>query len=343
MPSAIALRALALSFLMVAPRLAHAQAVTLKFGFPAPAVSYVNTEGMTPWINDVEKASDGTLKIQLIAGPTLGTFDNIYERTVANVAQISFGTFGAYASVFVRTQVSDLPFLNDDTRRSSVALWRLYAKGLTASDFDQVKLFGLTAWPGAEVQTKAKKVMTLEDMKGLKLRAQGKWQAATVTAFGATPVSVPVDEVYQALDRGVIDGTWSSLVLTGQFRVDEIAHYFLEAPLNGGGGMLIMKKEAFDALPAAAKAAMEKHSGEAMSRALGKSNDGEVVRVRAQLAALAAQGKIDKPYALSPEEFARWKKAAEPVADAWAKAVPNGPAILAAFRAETAALTAQTK
>jgi TRAP-type transport system periplasmic protein len=106
---------------------------------------------------------------------------------------------------------------------------------------------------------------------------------------------------------------------------------------------VIMKKESYDALPAAAKAAFEKHSGEVMSRALGKSNDGEVVRVRAQLAALAAKGKIEAPYSLSPEESARWKKAAEPVAEAWAKAVPNGPEILAAFRAETARLAAETK
>jgi TRAP-type C4-dicarboxylate transport system substrate-binding protein len=107
--------------------------------------------------------------------------------------------------------------------------------------------------------------------------------------------------------------------------------------------MLIMKKEAFDALPAAAKAAMEKNAGEIMSRALGKSNDGEVVRVRTQLAALAKQGKIDAPYTLSPEESARWKKAAEPVADAWAEAVPNGPAILAGFREETTKLAAEAK
>ena len=265
------------------------------------------------------------------------------DFVLTGAADIGWALLGSVPGKFVKASVVELPFGYDTGEIGATALYRLYAKGLIASDFDQVKLFGLTAWPGAEVQTKSKKVMTLADMKGLKLRAQGKWQAATVSAFGATPVNVPVDEVYQALDRGVIDGTWSSLVLTGQFRVDEIAHYFLEAPLNGGGGMLIMKKETYDALPVAAKAAFEKHSGEVLSRALGKSNDGEVVRVRGQLAALAAQGKIEKPYSLGPEEYARWKKAAEPVADQWAQAVPNGPAILAGWRAETAALAAETK
>ena len=172
----------------------------------------------------------------------------------------------------------------------------------------------------------------------MKLRATGRWQATTITAFGATPVSIPVDEVYQSLDRGVIDGLWASLVLTREFRVDEIARYYLEAPLNGGSGMLIMKRESFEKLPAEAKAAFEKNSGEVLSRALGRSNDGEVGRVEALLAERAKLGKIERPYVLAPDEFERWRKAAEPVAEAWAKGVPNGPAILAAFRAETAAV-----
>jgi TRAP-type C4-dicarboxylate transport system substrate-binding protein len=91
------------------PRARAAEPAALKFGFPAPATSYVNIEGMTPWIDAVERASGGTLKIKLFAGPTLGTFRNIYERTLANVAQIAFSTLGALAGQFPRTQVAGLP------------------------------------------------------------------------------------------------------------------------------------------------------------------------------------------------------------------------------------------
>ena len=322
---------------------AGAQPIEMKLATFGPPQSYFYKDVLIPWMNAVNQDSNGTVDIKYFGGGVLGNAGNMVDSVLTGAADIGWALLGSVPGKFVKASVVELPFGYDTGEIGATALYRFYAKGLITSDFDQLKLFGLTAWPGAEVQTKSKKVMTLADMKGLKLRAQGKWQAATVSAFGATPVNVPVDEVYQAMDRGVIDGTWSSLVLTGQFRVDEIAHYFLEAPLNGGGGMLIMKKETYDALPAAAKAAFEKHSGEVLSRALGKSNDGEVVRVRGQLAALAAQGKIEKPYTLAPDEYARWKKAAEPVADQWAQAVPNGPAILAGWRAETAALAAETK
>ncbi|HLI20206.1 MAG TPA: hypothetical protein VKV32_03750, partial [Stellaceae bacterium] len=205
MPSAFGRRAFALSLLIAAPSFAHAQAVTLKFGFPAPAVSYVNTDGMTPWINDVEKASDGTLKIQLIAGPTLGTFDNIYERTVANVAQISFGTFGSYASVFVRTQVSDLPFLNSDTRRSSVALWRLYAKGLLNPEYEQVKALALFTFPGSILNSN-KPIKTLDDVKGMKLAASSRNLGEIAIEMGGAPITLNPSELYEAMNRHVVAG-----------------------------------------------------------------------------------------------------------------------------------------
>jgi TRAP-type C4-dicarboxylate transport system substrate-binding protein len=102
--------------------------------------------------------------------------------------------------------------------------------------------------------------------------------------------------------------------------------------------MLIMSKERFDKLPAQAKAAFEKNSGEALSRALGQSNDREVARVKDLLADLAKQGKIAPVYSLSDTELGRWKAAVEPVAKAWAQRVPNGAAILESVRAETAAL-----
>jgi len=323
--------------------IANAEPVQLKLATFGPPQSYFYAEVLIPWMEAVNRDSNGAVNIKYFGGGVLGNAGNMYDAVLTGAADIGWALPGTVPGKFVKTSVVELPFGYDSGEIGAVALWRLYQKGLTASDFDEVKLFALTAWPGADVQTKSKKVERLEDLKGLKIRATGRWQAATVSAFGATPVSVPVDEVYQSLDRGVIDGVWASLVLTREFRVDEIARYFLEAPLNGGSGMLIMKRESYDKLPAAAKAAFEKHSGEAMSRALGKSNDGEVRRVEALLADLAKEGKIDAPYTLAPEEFARWRKAAEPVADAWAKAVPNGPAILAAFRAETAALKSEAQ
>ena len=323
--------------------LAVAQTLQLKLATFGSPQAYFYAEVLIPWMEAVNRDSNGTVNIKYFGGGVLGNAGNMYDSVLTGAADIGWALLGSVQGKFVTSSVIELPFGYEKGEIGAVALWRLYAKGLIAGDFDEIKLFGLTAWPTAAVQTKSKKIQTLEDLKGVKLRVSGKWQAATVSAFHATPVNIPVDEVYQAIDKGVIDGAWTSLVATSQFRLDEIAKHFLDAPLNGGGGLLFMKKETYEKLPEAAKAAFEKNSGEALSRALGRSNDGEVVRVKAALNALASQGKIEAPYSLSPEEFARWRAAAEPVADAWAKSVPNGPAILDAYRAETSALQSAAK
>ena len=325
-------------YLWLAAGIANAEPVPLNLATFGPPQSYFYVEVLIPWMQAVNRDAQGAVDIKYVGGGVLGNAGNMYDSVLNGAADIGWALPGVMPGKFVKTSVVELPFGYDTGEIGSVALWRIFAKGLIAGDYNEVKLFGLTAWPGADIQMKSKKIERIEDLKGLKIRATGRWQAATVTAFGGTPVSIPVDELYQSLDRGVIDGLWASLVLTREFRVDEIARYFLEAPLNGGSGMLIMKRERFDKLPDAAKAAFEKHSGEALSRALGRSNDSEMRRVEALLADRAKQGKIDPPYRLSAAESERWRKTAEPVAEAWAKSVPDGQAILAGFRAETAAL-----
>ncbi len=322
---------------------ANAQPIALKMATVGPPNSYFYTEVVIPWMEAINRDSQGTVSIRHFGGGVLANAGNMYDSVLNGAADIGWVLLGSVQGKLVKSSVVELPFGYEKGEVGAVALWRLYEKGLIASDFEDVKVFGFTAWPTAAIQTKSKKIQTLEDLKGVKLRVSGRWQAATVSAFSATPVSVPVDETYQAIDKGVIDGAWTSLVATRQFRLEEVAKHFLDAPLNGGGGMLVMKRETFDKLPAAAKAAFEKHSGEQLSRALGISNDGEVVRVKTMLNNLASQGKVNAPYSLSPEEFQRWRKAADTVAVAWIPSVPNGAVILDAYRAETSALTATAK
>ena len=314
------------------------QPLQLKMATVGPPNAYFYTEVLIPWMEAVNRDSQGTLNIRHFGGGVLANAGNMYDSVLNGAADLGWVLLGSGQGKLVKSSVVELPFGYEKGEAGATALWRLYEKGVIASDFDNLKVFGFTAWPTAAIQTKSKKIQTLEDMKGVKLRVSGRWQAATVSAFAATPVSLPVDETYQAIDKSVIDGAWTSLVATRQFRLEEITKYFLDAPLNGGGGMIVMKRETYDKRPPAAKAAFEKRSGETLSRALGKSNDGEVVRVKTMLNNLASQGKLNAPYSLSATEFERWKKAAGTVTAAWVPTVPDGAAVLDAYRAEVSTL-----
>jgi TRAP-type C4-dicarboxylate transport system substrate-binding protein len=321
--------ALALSLLFAAPALARAEPVTLKFGFPAPPTSYVNTEAMTPWINDVEKASGGTHNIKLFAGPVLGNFSNIYDRTVSNVAQISFGTFGAYASVFVRTQVSDLPFVNDDTRQSSVALWRLYAKGLLNPEYEKVKVLALFTFPGSILKTN-KPIKTLDEVKGMKLAASSRTLGEIAIEMGAAPITLTPSDLYEAQNRRVVDGILVGWTAVKTFKLDDVTKDHLQLPLGEAPAFVFMNKSAYDELPAQAKAAIDKYSGESFSDRLGLANERANREEANHVASLAGQS-VTK---LAADQYPLWEKRIRPVIDQWVKATPDGQKVLAAFRDE---------
>ena len=88
-----------------------------------------------------------------------------------------------------------------------------------------------------------------------------------------------------------------------------------------------MNKARYDGLPAQAKAAFEKHSGEPVSRALGKSNDAEAKRGWDFLEEQIKLGKNAPVKPLPPAEVARWQKAIRPIVDDWIGRTPNGKAV----------------
>ena len=136
----------------VALNVKAADTVSLKLASPAPPMSQINTWGLTPWINEVQKAAGGSLDIKLFPGPALGNFNNIMDRTINGVVDISFGVLGPYGGQFTRTEVSALPFLSDSDVEESVALWRLLKAGLISMEYERVHPLALFTFPGSGFQ-----------------------------------------------------------------------------------------------------------------------------------------------------------------------------------------------
>lgn len=319
---------------------AKAEPMQLRLATFGPPTSYFYVDIVLPWAEAVSKDSQGTIEIKHFGGSVLGNAGNMIDTVTTGAADIGWALQGTQPNKFTKSGVVDLPFSYETGEEGAVALWRSFASGLVASDYDGVKLFGVTTWPGGVIATRQKVITKMEDIKGQKLSVSGKLRADVVSALGGTPVNIPVDEVYQSLDKGVIDGFLGSITAVRQFRYHEVAKNWVASSLAGASAMLIMNKEKFAGLPPAAKAAFEKHSGEALSRALGKANDGEVKRAVAFLAEQAAAGKVTPVRTLPGPEQARLVKAVQPVIDDWVKRTANGKAVYDGYMAELAKVRA---
>jgi TRAP-type C4-dicarboxylate transport system substrate-binding protein len=308
-----------------------AEPLALKLGTWGPPTSFFYVDVIDPWIERVNRDSQGTLAIKHYGASVLADQRRMYDAVKNNIATIGWVTPGTAPGRFVKTTIIELPFGVESGEAASVVYWRLFESGLIADEYNDVKLLGTSIFPGASLMTRRKKVATLEDLGGLKFRISGGLQGSTIKALGGTPVSLPVDELYQALDKGIVDGFAASLTAYRPFRLGEVTRYHVDVNLNAGSSVLMMNKEAFDKLPAAAKAAIDKHSGEALSGELGRSNDREVIRAREDLQKRAADGKTDT-YKLGPAEEQRWRDRTKAVVEEWTKTTPDGPRVYEGYR-----------
>lgn len=306
---------------------------TLKFATSVPIENPTIKNVFGPWAEGVNKDSAGEFQIKLY-GVSLATGRNVWERTLNGVADIGWGVSGAVGLPFPKTYVSSLPLLVEDGEAgaASVALWRLYERGLIADEYKDAKLLGLVALPvqGLSLKTPIKK---LADVKGLKVRAADKQTADIVGALGGAPVSIPATEVYQGLSRGVVDASIANWIMMGAFRLSEVTTDSVgDLPLGSPPGFMIMNKRSWDRLSEKAKAVLEKHSGAVLSRHMGAGLEGMANFLRSNIKKDGNHRFID----LDSEEEAKWRAALQEVIESWARETPNGKQILTAFREELA-------
>jgi TRAP-type C4-dicarboxylate transport system substrate-binding protein len=310
----------------------NAEPILLKLNSPAPPWSFVNKEVLGPWAEAVTAASDGTLQVQTFYGGTLGNFGNTYDRVVDQVVDVGFILFAFASGKFKQQDVAALPFEAETSILSSVALWNIYEKGITAKEFDAVKPLGLWTFPNAAIHSR-EPIRSLDDFKGKKLIASNAIAAKMIPLLGATPISFRPDEAYTALQRGTTDGALMPFTGMETFKLYEVTKYHLDAALGGDAAMVFINRKRYDALPAKAKEAIDKNSYLPLARKLGEKTQEQWEKSRNLVK--------DSVVTLAPEQEAEWRKRLAPIAAEWAQGVPDGAKVLEAYRAAVAAQRAQ--
>lgn len=325
--------------LLVATLLAgvgNAQAVEpmqLKFAFPPPPTSWINTFGIAGWSRDVAAASGGQIEIKVFAGGAVANHRNVYDRVLNEVIDIGYGPFGEINDQFRRTEVSALPFEVQNANEASIALWRLIENGTIAEEYARIKPITVFTLAPSTLHTKMP-VTKMDDLKGAKLAASSRFNSSYATLLGATPITITNVETYAAIDRGMVAGNFMSVSGLMVFKLQEVAKYHLEVPFGASCAGFFMNKDVFARLPEAARRAIDTTSGQKLADTLGRYAD----RQGAEDHATLASGPGQQFTKLDPAEAARWKARLAPFVEEWVKSTPDGEKVLAAFRAEIAKL-----
>jgi len=322
--------AAALAVAAVLPLAANAaEPIQLRLASTTVPASKVNVWGLAPWSEDVKKASGDAVEIKLYFNNSIANPENVYDRTLQGVADISFGIMGPFYDIFPRTMVAGLPFEAQNDTETSIALSRLFERRLISEEFSKVKVLSLFTFAPSAVNSN-KDIKTADDVKGMKIAASGRIVGEVVTAIGGVPITMGPPDFYQAMQRGTVQGIMVGWPAIMSFKLDEVTNHHLETQSGQFPAFVFMNKEAFAKLPAAGQKAIDQLSGPVFYKRMGEVTDRQEAEGR-DLTKVKPGQTITR---LAGAEEARWKKLALPVTENWAKSTPNGPAILAAFREE---------
>ncbi len=292
--------------------LAADKPIALKFAYWMPTKHTLHRV-FEAYAKEVEALTDGRVKITLYPGGALGKPPQQWDMALGGITDITFFMPGYTAGRFPRSTVFDLPLLLGGSSEVNTAIASGVYEQYIAPDYKDAKMMFFFVSEPFTLHTSKKKVGSMADAKGLKVRSSGAVQSATVKTLGGSPVTKPITEVYTSMEKGVIDGVFTAFTAMVSFRIYDVSKYSINAGLTATPMAVAMNQKKWNSLPKDIQAIMEKINSR---YALESAREYDKDRVKA-----IAKGKSlgKEIYPLSAAEQKKWEQAFAPIYDKWVK------------------------
>ena len=262
---------------------------------------------------EINKRTNGRVELSFYPGGILLTAPKMFAGVTQGIADIGFSHVAYTRGRFPVTELFELPLGFPSSFVAGQAYNDFY-EHFKPAEWNGVHVFHFYTTAPALVQTTSKPIRTLEDLKGVKIRATGQ-SSEVVKALGGTPVPVEMPDLYESLRRGVIDGATLDLSPLKYYKFADVMKYVTTSWRVGTMYIFycVMNTNKWNSLPPDIKkiftdAASELREKQVVlwdqigmeGRDYFKSQGGQIV-------------------SLSDAETARWVKAVEPVIAAYKK------------------------
>src|SRR5215472_10221076 len=249
----------------------HAMAADSKTMFKASDVhpeGYPTVQAVENMGEKLQEATGGRLAIQMYASMQLGSEKEVIEQTQVGAVQLARVSVGTLGPVVDDLNVLNLPFLFRNTEHMEKVIDGPVGQELLdkVTSNSNTRLVGL-AWMDAGARNlydTKRPIKNIDDLKGLKMRVIGNPMFVDMmNALGGNGVAMGYDQVFSALQTGVIDGAENnppSFVFDNHYQVAKF--YTLTEHLIVPE-ILVFSKKAWDALGNDDRALLTKYGREA--------------------------------------------------------------------------------
>jgi len=307
--------------------IAATAAAQTKWDMPTPyAATNFHTENVMQFAADVDKATNGKLKITVHANASLFKAPEIKRAVQGGQAQMGEILLSNYSNEWALFGADGIPFLAD-SYDAAMKLYKAQRPLMEKKLAEQgMLLLYAVAWPPQGIYVK-KPINSAADLKGVKWRAYNPATARIAELVGAQPVTVQAAELSQAMATGVVESYMSSGSTGYDTKTYEHIKYFYDTQAWLPKNAVLVNKAAFDALDKPVQQALLKAGADAEARgwALSKTKNTEYLDLLKKngmtIATPSAQLKADM------------KKVGDTMLQEWLqKAGPEGQAIVDAYR-----------
>lgn len=294
----------------LAPTPASADSITLNYANFPPAPTFPCVQ-MERWADEVEKRTNGKVTVKTFPGGTLLGAKNMMDGVIVGQADIGCLCMAYQPGRFIVTNATSLPLGIPNARVGSLALWDLYEK-YQPEAFSKVKVLAMFTTAPANIMSR-EPIRTLDDIRGVDLRASGG-AAQILKAWGANQVGMPMSDTPEALQKGVVDGLFSSLEVMKDFKYAELCRYATMTQTVIYPFSVVMNMKTWNGLPDDVKKVFDDLRLE-QTEWTGAYMDDHV-----QESIAWSEETYDVEFIeLSAEEKAKWNAKLEPITNAWIK------------------------
>jgi len=199
-------------------------------------------------IKEIEKRTNGRVKISYFPGGTLTKPRVCYDGVVKGISDIGMSCFAYTRGRFPIMEAVDLPFGYKSGKVATRVAYEFYKK-MNPKELQDVKVLVIHAH-GPGVLAAKKDVNSLDDIRGMKIRCTGL-AAKLAKYLGAAPVAMPQNQAYEALQKGVVEGTFCPIETLKGWKQGEVIDYVIETRALGytTAMFVVMNKQKYESLP----------------------------------------------------------------------------------------------
>ncbi len=264
------MRILGAAILALFASAAQAQVLELKVSHFVPPTHGFHVDVLDPWLKELEKRTGGKVQGRLFAGNSpFGKTENQADQVKQGVVDVAWGLNGIPRGRFLRTSIMEMPFVAESADSASKALWAMLPTTL-AEDYRGFKVLAVHCHNPGLFHTRTKDLKSIDDIKGLRMRAPNYATQKLLEHLGAAPVGMPPTQVYENLEKGVIDGAVFPWDAIKGFRLEGQLKHHLDARVYTACFHVLMNEQRYAALPADVKKAVDDTTGATMVNRFGE-------------------------------------------------------------------------